>query len=325
MICIALCVARLTHTSSTASRMHTFYEPLPGLADTAEDVLQMGSWSEVWKDAGWSTRMLTLSDARRHPQFQAVDNRLTRLIAAGTRLGNNVAYEKMCYFRYLAMAAAGGGWMSDYDTIPLGDMIAGTPLPRLFTSYTKHVPSLMVGSADQWIELLMHMLAIVEDVAYNYKNDWTDRCGTNCGPTVGKSDMVALLMLASANHTRYRSLNHVERFLTEERLGIHTTKDRTRMVDPANASLSVKFCADANAKKAAHLSHYAMRLAFVNVPKDHSDKLNRGKWMEMAYFNWQARCSPNAEYAKEKVRSTGTMLKLRGPTCNSATQKPCWE
>ena len=34
-------------------------------------------------------------------------------------LGQNEEYEKMCYFRYLAMAEVGGGWMSDYDTLPM--------------------------------------------------------------------------------------------------------------------------------------------------------------------------------------------------------------
>jgi hypothetical protein len=175
-------VPHIDSSQNTERTMHTFFEPIH--PETTEDVLQMGAWSEVWGRAGWHTRMLTVSDARLHPLFDVVDQRLNKLLAAGAMGRNNGAYEKMCYLRYLAIAASGGGWMCDYDVIPLGGFVAGEPLPANFTSYNAHVPDLMVGTADQWTELLLHMLAAAEDVVYNHNNDASQigGCGVSCGP-----------------------------------------------------------------------------------------------------------------------------------------------
>eukprot|EP00521_Asterionellopsis_glacialis_P014546 CAMPEP_0195290082 /NCGR_PEP_ID=MMETSP0707-20130614/6090_1 /TAXON_ID=33640 /ORGANISM="Asterionellopsis glacialis, Strain CCMP134" /LENGTH=170 /DNA_ID=CAMNT_0040350159 /DNA_START=549 /DNA_END=1058 /DNA_ORIENTATION=- len=67
------------------------------------------------------------------------------------------------------MAAHGeGGWMSDYDTFPLGitpHMGSHLPNQGRFTSYARHVPALLSGSAAEWNRLtqeLFHMAIAVE-------------------------------------------------------------------------------------------------------------------------------------------------------------------
>ena len=78
------------------------------------DTLSCVSTEEkAWTDAGWETRVLTLEDAKRSPEFKNVNRRIDRIPRGG-----NAEYERLCYLRYLAMNAVGGGWMSDMDTVP---------------------------------------------------------------------------------------------------------------------------------------------------------------------------------------------------------------
>lgn len=52
------------------------------------------------------------------------------------------------------MAFVGGGWMSDYDTVPLNmnaeDFGKELPNDGRFTTYQRHVPSLIVGNNEEW-------------------------------------------------------------------------------------------------------------------------------------------------------------------------------
>lgn len=60
------------------------------------------------------------------------------------------------------MAVNGGGWMTDYDTIPLNMNadVYGKELPNegQFTSYEVHVPSLIVGNSDEWMRVSRALL-----------------------------------------------------------------------------------------------------------------------------------------------------------------------
>lgn len=96
--------------------------------------------SSIHHDASSSFRtaiVLTIEDAERHAEYAMLRARIEKL-----PLGGNREYDLACYLRWLAMAAAGGGWMSDYDAAPL----RFSPPPELpnggaFTGYEGHVPS----------------------------------------------------------------------------------------------------------------------------------------------------------------------------------------
>ena len=85
--------------------MHTFYEKVSVGKD---DLLEV--WKEELTNAGFEARVLTLKDAERHPYFKEMKS------IVAPYFGNE--YDAMCFYRWLAMAASGGGWMSDYDTFP---------------------------------------------------------------------------------------------------------------------------------------------------------------------------------------------------------------
>ena len=94
-------------------------------------------------------RILSIKDAESHPEFADIDAKLKEV-----PLDLSPEYNRACYLRHFAMAALGGGWMSDYDTIPvnMNAKVSKKDLPNdgRFTTYEGHVPSLIVGSASEW-------------------------------------------------------------------------------------------------------------------------------------------------------------------------------
>lgn len=143
--------------------MHTFYGQIyatnTGTGMRPEDDRHLlEAWAEAWSAAGWDTRILNLGDAMKHPDFEKYDK----------PLGDNVSglYDHLCFFRWLAMASAGGGWMSDYDVFPVPhdtNKYHYNELPEdgklTVYEFTKEggVPSLISGSASEW-DRLAHLL-----------------------------------------------------------------------------------------------------------------------------------------------------------------------
>jgi len=118
------------------------------LHDTSVHENLLAVWTKLWHEAGWEPKILTLDDARKHPDYEKYRD----AINTGNAVENT--YDYMCFMRWLAMASHGeGGWMSDYDTFPMGiSHLEGLTLPNggTFTGWERHVPSLLSGSAEEW-------------------------------------------------------------------------------------------------------------------------------------------------------------------------------
>ncbi len=95
-------------------------------------------------------RILNIHHAEAHPEYDAIVAKLNNDVP----LGPDPVYDRSCYLRHFAMAVNGGGWMTDYDTIPLNMNadVYGKELPNegQFTTYEVQVPSLIVGSSAEW-------------------------------------------------------------------------------------------------------------------------------------------------------------------------------
>ena len=128
--------------------------------DQHEELLK--AWEVSWNSKGWKTRVLTIDDAKKHPEFDSVTKELERLGLS--------PYNRKCYWRWMAMAALdeygnegnGAYFMSDYDTIPLElDSDEGLKLidesKGIFTTYQNHVPCLMQASRSEW-DRVLHLL-----------------------------------------------------------------------------------------------------------------------------------------------------------------------
>jgi len=151
-------------------KMHTFFTPVSNSPDTS----LLDVWKKSWSDAGWEPVVLTLEDARKHPDYRRF---IEAFESAEYKLKD---YDRMCFLRWLAMAMSGGGWMSDYDTLPLyaRSSIDGHELPNggRFTCYSRHVPNIVSGSEEEWHRMSQLLF-------FSYK----------LHPDVFWSDMLALL------------------------------------------------------------------------------------------------------------------------------------
>jgi len=123
--------------------IHTFFHKVKRMT-TEDETLRV--WKEEWGNAGFETVVLTLDDAKKHPDFEEIEKLMKPLFGLE-------GYNALCFYRWMAMAASGGGWMSDHDTLPLNFPIAeGFNLPNggNFTSFQVYVPSLMSGTEEEW-------------------------------------------------------------------------------------------------------------------------------------------------------------------------------
>jgi len=136
--------------------MHTFWEPI-GETSPGDDAM-LDLWKDEWGKLGFTTRIITLADAERHPYFEEMKK------VVEEEFPDDV-YNQYCFYRYLAMAACEGGWMSDFDTLPTNFPIKDRyymPNKGGFTSFQSHVPSLISAKAGEWTrigELLTEAIA----------------------------------------------------------------------------------------------------------------------------------------------------------------------
>ena len=151
--------------------MSTFFEPVEGgccgMSEEGHRNL-VKSWEAAWQSLGWDTKVYNAEDAKRHPKFVDVEQKLRAV-------GMN-EYDQRCFWRWLAAADDGdpmGGWQSDYDTFPLtltaekGLELMATPG---FKSWTRHVPSLLHGDQKSWNKMVDVMIDhIREDLDSRYR------------------------------------------------------------------------------------------------------------------------------------------------------------
>jgi len=142
---------KTTPTGQGKPVMATFFEPvIGGCCGMTEEGHQnlVKAWESAWQSYGWETKVLNEADAKKHPRFKELEQKLIEADVNG--------YNQRCFWRWLAMAMdtdLNGGWMSDYDFFPLtltakvGRELAANPG---FKSWSAHVPTLLHSDHQSW-------------------------------------------------------------------------------------------------------------------------------------------------------------------------------
>ena len=172
--------------------MFTFFEEIDsqkrhtGMDEQSDNAL-LNAWKTKWTEAGWDAVVLNMEHARRHPRFQEFQEKLQNVPMNGTGgAGLNRLYNELCFYRWLAMAVVGGGWMSDYDVFPIGygsgtDQKQSVELPNggsfsIFSivpgSNGAGVPCLMSGLDVEWDRMAFTILQNGEE--HEKESHWTD-------------------------------------------------------------------------------------------------------------------------------------------------------
>lgn len=141
----------------------------PSPSSTSNNVVHPGTrripyvWSQVWESAGWTPMMLEVNNYPSSKEYQEILNLLEP---------NCNSLQKIHVYKYLAMAASGGGWLAHSDTFPLHPFGSSLQLPNdgKFTAYGG--PWLVSASANEWLR----MGKLVANHARNYqlRDQWTE-------------------------------------------------------------------------------------------------------------------------------------------------------
>jgi len=180
--------------------MHTFYQHIDinhhktgstfnkgtGMRTDEAHLALLAVWESSWQKAGFETRILDINDAMQHEDYGKV-----REFLDNEEFGE---YDEICFLRWFAMASVGGGWMSDYDVVPLASLVPyeyvevptilsdddiatnnGIPLPHdgRFTAYDERgqVPSLLSGSQEEWERLAQGLINLTYQHTKGFYSD----------------------------------------------------------------------------------------------------------------------------------------------------------
>ena len=173
--------------------VYTYYDGIyeengEALSDNAKiQHILLNKWKRSWAKQGWCPKVLTEHDAASHPFYEEFKQRYSRLPTA-----NMPEYEMACYLRWLAVAAKGGGFMSDYDVInysfkpvkPQDDLVIYESHPE-----REQVTPSVVGGTANGFNMAASIFAACEPD--NVRMDEGDKPHT--------SDMIILQHFASRN------------------------------------------------------------------------------------------------------------------------------
>ena len=93
-------------------KVFTYFEPIEEVEEASGQQAMIQHWRSSWAKMGWCPIILGLADAEMHPMYDEYIDSVKRLPTI-----NPKKYEMTCYKRWLAVAAHGGGFMSDYDVV----------------------------------------------------------------------------------------------------------------------------------------------------------------------------------------------------------------
>ena len=150
--CLILAVVHFAGASLGVRRVYTYFE-----GEHGNTPAQLGVWTKCWKEAGFDPFVLNETHAQAHPQYPSLKERLMAMPTV-----NPKHYEMSCFLRHLAMAQIGGGYMVDYDVIPVVALLPTLPQPG---NYTVHgdggfVPSFVSGKASEYLRVIRLMAAM---------------------------------------------------------------------------------------------------------------------------------------------------------------------
>lgn len=139
----------------TNRMIYTYFETVPEMSyDDGMELIEI--WKREWSRCGWVPVVLGYDDAAKHPKFSEAE-----WIFSAFPSSNPDGYDLACFNRWLAMSVVGGGWMSDFDVLPVNPQFNPTQKIEFFSGNKRDplIPCLVHGSKAGYEEVISHFMA----------------------------------------------------------------------------------------------------------------------------------------------------------------------
>lgn len=187
-------------------KVHCYHSPIPNSG--AEAIIEL--WRESWSKFGWTPVVLTDADACKLPFYEALKFKSRMLPTV-----NDHRYEFACYVRYLAMAGAAGGLLTDYDTLNVGGFKPSDLPPHKgkLMRFNRQCPCMLFGNTWNYLQCVDMFLSytpqpddlygdrmLVQDQTilnkYQHIADWHDLCSEYRADNSNKETLVHFASMA---------------------------------------------------------------------------------------------------------------------------------
>lgn len=151
------------------NKCYTYYEEIKQINNcknrnsTQQSLIELCKKS--WEINGWELIVLNQSTAEKNSFFLEYSEIIEKLPTV-----NPPRYEYSCFMRWLAMAEIGGGLMIDYDVMNLGAKILEDPKNNKITVYQDHVPCVVYGTDEQYLNLCHKFCELKEECLSEHDN-----------------------------------------------------------------------------------------------------------------------------------------------------------
>jgi len=146
-------------------RVYTYYEHIPGFE--LQEVL-LDRWSASWEKNGFEPIVLTIKDAKKHPQYQSLLKQIQQIrnsINIREYPERGEKYSVACYVRWLAFASIKSPerfYLSDYDIINF-NFKPGDEQSDKFHLMDHFCPGIVSATATQCEEFIQAFLKMSID------------------------------------------------------------------------------------------------------------------------------------------------------------------
>lgn len=120
-------------------------------------------WNQVWESAGWTPIKLMVSKLATAAEYKEINDMMEE--------SSNLLQKRHVY-KYLAMAANGGGWLAHSDTFPLHPFGSSLELPNEGKLTAYGGPYLMSGNATEWLRMGKVLASHARH--YHLRDEWTE-------------------------------------------------------------------------------------------------------------------------------------------------------
>jgi hypothetical protein len=286
-------------------KMHTFFDYTKMGANSTIDkneIFLLKEWTNAWKASGWEPIVLSMKDAKQHDDFDYITARLDQVPMQKRNPDGSISPNRLHFYRWVAMAAVGGGWICDYDVFPLNyPAVLSTDIKLLeqFTIYHSYMaqytdtpidvgkPTLMSGSQGEWNRMVNRLLenGLQQDgINTDHISHWNDA-----------------MALASLQIEAAKIVVSKKQKFSSKISPFYVLKDEVISAKLLLIGDTPWDCKSLQTKRAFRISHNAIRQASVIQPEailEHAD--HRIRLAEKLMFQFHHLCKvehpPFAEY-----------------------------